>query len=116
MCYIGHNHDDLKICAARSIFSWTNVGETNVYNWHEFQGSQTPEGDYGADYWWDVIYKLNTNQDNDDDAWSVFLHKGTHMYVKDLTKHMDVFVADNTPHVTRRYTVKHIHPNSWQNN
>lgn len=101
----GHGHDSMDICAARAIFGWTDESKDNLYNWHEFQGSQTPTGPLSAEYWWDLIYRYNTETPTSatEDIWNTFLHRGQHMYVQDLSKHMAKFVKDDTPHLARHY-------------
>ena len=67
------------ICAARSLFYWKDIDNSNEYDWHEFQGSSTPTGPLGPDYWWDLIYTMNTQYDSptDTNVWNVFLHSGS---------------------------------------
>jgi hypothetical protein len=72
-------------------------------NRHEFQGSKTDSGPLGPDYWWDLIYKYNTENANEEDKWNVFLHMGQHMYVKDLAKHMIHFEEHGIRHLARHY-------------
>lgn len=106
-----------QICSARSLFTWQNQNNTNTYDWHEFQSSTSPAGEMGPDYWWDLIYKYNTQLDvstmshspppfveHDSSDWNVFMHMGTHFYVHDLTMHMVELQKDNTPFLARRYT------------
>jgi hypothetical protein len=94
----------MDICAARALFEWQpKNGRTSNYNWHEFQGSHTESGILGPDYWWDLIYKWNTELVDEENKWNVFLHQGSHMYVNDLSKHMAAFERDGTPHLARHY-------------
>lgn len=100
----GHGHNAMHICATRALFAWSPKDSlTNDYNWHEFQGSHTESGPLGPDYWWDKIYKLNTEVEDYEDQWNVFLHQASHLYVKDLSKHIAAFTSDGTPHLARHY-------------
>lgn len=97
-------HYSKDICSARSEFDWYDQNGSHVYNWHEFEGSQTGSGPLGPDYWWDKIYQLNTKRANMTMAnWNVFLHKGQHMYVEDLTMHYKVHKEEGLPYIARKY-------------
>ena len=77
------HHGMKRICSARSEFSWYNVNGTNSYDWHEFRGSLSVSGPLGPDYWWDLIYQMNTQYDSSTatNVWNAFFHAGQHMYV-----------------------------------
>jgi len=94
-----------RICSARSEFSWYNINDTNTYDWHEFQGSLSMSGPLGPDYWWDVIYQMNTHYDSptSTNVWNAFLHAGQHMYVNDLTTHVVHLESTGTPYLARSY-------------
>ena len=88
-----------RICSARSEFTWADVNGTNSYDWHEFQSSLTPSGDRGPDYWWDLIYTMNTEYDSPSDinVWNAFLHMGQHMYVRTCTWRPNVALQRRRP-------------------
>jgi len=105
----GHGHNSMDICASRALFEWSDVGKTNSYNWHEFQASKTLSGPLDPSYWWDLIYRYNTEvaaYAGTDDVWNAFLHMGTHLYVRDLAAHVKAFEEDGTRYLARRYKAR----------